>query len=171
MENPNTSGQPGYEEWLRIIGRHLDTNDLNSLTLFETREGFIVRASGENDREPEALEVPKANFAELYEDAISARGEGERRNKPSRFLPTGYEDFLRALGSRLDRRTAEAIVVCEFESSLAVSGLEPKVDEFRNTVFAPFEQYFLATDVQALLDDAFGKRDRRGILNRIKPNR
>lgn len=173
-EQHNTQDQPGYEEWLRIIGRHLDVNGYDTLVLFETRGGFVVRASGENGRDPDALEFPKAEFGSLKEEAVSARGEGERHHTRSRILPTGYEDFLRALGSRLDRRMADAIVICELVGSFAIAGLEPQEDDvagLSRTTFVPFEHYLQSDDVHVLLDEAFGKRDRRGILNRIRPGR
>ena len=109
-----------YENRLRVVGRQLDLYAYRAVNLFEVGGGFLVRALLPGSRVPDALEFPDRDFLPQVEAAIAARGEGERLRSTSPLLPTGYEDFLRALGHRFDQRVAEAITVSELDKFIAV---------------------------------------------------
>ena len=148
-----------YEDRLRLIGRHLDIHGYHNVVLFELPDGFVVRATQHTAPTPQVLEFLITQFPSLEEEAVAARGEGERRHPPSPLLPTGYEDFLRSLGWDFDRIGAANVVVSELMSVFAVSGLE-RQERARITTFAPFERYLSPENVQVLLDDAFSQRTR-----------
>ena len=148
---------PTYQNRLRVVGRQLDLGGYGAINLLEVPGGFLVRAMRPEARAPEALEYPEGEFPGLLARAIAARGEGERRHRPHPLLPTGYEDFLRALGWRLDEQRAEAITVAELEGFVAVVGLA-KVERYERADIAPFQRLLRADDIAALLDDAFRRR-------------
>lgn len=148
-----------YEDRLRLIGRHLDIRGYHNVVLIELTDGFVVRATQGSDPTPQVLEFLTGQFPDLEQEAIAARGEGERRHPPSPLLPTGYEDFLRSLGWDFDRVQATNVVVSELLSVFAVSGLE-RQERATQTTYAAFERYLNPESVQALLDDAFSHRTR-----------
>lgn len=148
---------PTYQNRLRVIGRQLDRYEYRSVNLLEVGGGILVRALKPGSRTPKTLEFPDHDFAPLITAAIGARGEGERRRSKTALLPTGYEDFLRALGRWLDGRLAEAITVSELDSFVAVGGVA-KVDGPAQMAVAPFQTLLRADDIAALLDRAFRRR-------------
>jgi hypothetical protein len=93
----------------------------------------------------------------MLRSAYNARGEGEHRRSTSALLPTGYEDFLRALGHRMDTQFAEAITITELDSFIAVGGVA-KVETSGQTGFGPLQWLLRADDITYLLDDAFRRR-------------
>ena len=146
-----------YQDRLRVIGRQLDLSGLGAVNLLEVPGGFLVRAMRPQARSPEALEFPHDEFPALISRAIAARGEGERQQRPHPLLPTGYEDFLRALGYRLDLQRAEAITVTELGGFVAVGGLST-VETYQQTTIGPFQVLLRSEDIMALLDEAFRRR-------------
>lgn len=148
-----------YEDRFRLIGRHLDLHGYHNVVLFELTDGFVVRATQHNDPTPQVLEFLVSQFPELEQEAIAARGDGERRPPPSPLLPTGYEDFLRGLGWEFDRVQAANVVVSELMSVFAVSGVE-RQERAAQTTYAAFERYLNPENVLALLDTAFANRTR-----------
>ncbi len=149
-----------YESHLRLIGRHLDLNDLRDLVLFETEGGFIVRALDRRQKTLEALEFPFAAATDLHASAQTSRGRGERVQHVGPLYPTGYEDMLRALGADLDIKVSSDIVILEMEKRLIVKGLEHR-DSYHDSAYGDFEMELLAGDVQQMLDNAFRGRSRR----------
>ncbi|HEU5422952.1 MAG TPA: hypothetical protein VFU72_05385 [Nitrolancea sp.] len=168
--------QPTYQNRLRVIGRQLDLGRFRAINLLEIGGGFLVRALTSSNRLAEALEFPHSEFRDSVARAIAARGEGERQHPAHPLLPTGYEDFLRALGYRLDEQHAEAIAVTELEGFIAVSGVA-KRDRISQTSIAPFQTLLRADDIVALLDEAFRRRGapvpepkpRQGLARRFRP--
>ena len=75
----------------------------------------------------------------------------------STLLPTGYEDFLRAVGHRLDLRQAAAITVAELDGLVAVGGVG-RLDGAARGEVAPFQDLLRPEDVADLLDEAFRRR-------------
>lgn len=145
-----------YEVQLRLIGRHLDVHDYHGMVIFETEGGYIVRAVRPGSRHADALEFPYDSIASLEQQGSRSRGEGERE-PPSTLIPTGYEDFLRALGYELDQRNSTAVVVAEL-----VRGVVARGAEYRSVgdqmALSPFEMILDPTDIQQLLDAAFRRR-------------
>lgn len=150
-----------YQNRLRVVGRGLDLGGYGDVNLLEVPGGFLVRAMRPGTRTPEALEYPHDDFPRLIEEAIAARGEGQRTHRTHPLLPTGYEDLLRAVGFRLDALQAEAITVTELAGFVAVGGLG-RVELSSQTSIAPFQHLLRPDDVGALLDDAFRRRSGDG---------
>jgi hypothetical protein len=147
---------PTYQNRLRVIGRQLDLARCRGLSLLEISGGFLVRAATPDARTPATWEFPYGDFEGLIAGAIAARGEPARpRVHP--LLPTGYEDFLRALGHRLDEEYAEAVTVTELDGFVAVGGVGLAAAHGRSTA-APFQWLLRPDDVAALLDEAFRRR-------------
>lgn len=154
---PNQLRLPTYQNRLRIIGRQLDLGGYRSVNLLEIAGGFLVRVMRPGQRAPEALEFTHDDFPSLYSATIGARGKGPRFGSRHPMLPTGYEDFMRALGYGLDERHAEAIAITELDSMIAVNGVAP-VETYHETTMAPFQILLRPDDVVSLLDQAFRRR-------------
>jgi CheY-like chemotaxis protein len=146
-----------YQNRLRVIGRQLDLYGYRAATILEVAGGFLVRGAASGSRTPEALEFLDQDFPQLLQSAFNARGEGEHRRSTTALLPTGYEDFLRAVGHRLDTQFAEAVTVTELDSFVAVGGVA-KVDATGQTGLAPLQWLLRTDDVAYLLDEAFRRR-------------
>jgi len=149
--------QPTYQNRLRVIGRQLDLYGYRAVTILEVAGGFLVRGTPSGSRAPEALEFPDQNFPQLMRGAFSGRTEGERMRSTSPLFPTGYEDFLRALGYRLDTHLAEAISVTELEGFVAVGGVA-MVEASSQTTIGPLQWLMRVDDNAYLLDEAFRRR-------------
>lgn len=150
--------QPTYQNKLRTIGRHLDLYGFRRINVLEVDGGFIVRATPTGDRGVETLEFVNQQFAQLIAAAASRRSEGDKvlRN-PGRLLPTGYEDFLRAVGNLLDQHAAEAVTISELEEIAVVGGVG-RVDETGVSRYGPIQWLFRTDDVAVLLDEAYQRR-------------
>ena len=154
---PDDLLRPTYQNRLRLIGRELDHSGYRGVTILEVAGGFLARGTQSGSRSPEALEFPDQNFLQLVQSAFAARGEGERKRASSLLLPTGYEDFLRALGYRLDTHMAAAVSVTELEGFVAVGGVA-KVEASEQTNVGPLQWLMRADDIAYLLDEAFRRR-------------
>jgi len=149
--------EPSYENRLRLVGRSLDRDQLADVSLLEIDGGFVARSFRPGGSEPLILEFLDADFARRIGEAITMRGEQPKRRPASALLPTGYEDFLRALGHRLDERVAENITICELASFVVVSGFVPS-GAFPATGYQPFSEVLDAGDVRRLLAEARARR-------------
>lgn len=150
--------RPTYQNRLRVIGRHLDLYGYRRANILEVDGGFIVRASPSQNRGVETLEFVGHQFAQLIASAAEGRGAGERNlTHPTGLLPTGYEDFFRAIGYQLDQHAAEAITISELEE-LAVIGGVGRVDETGVSRYGPIQWLFRPEDVAVLLDRAYKRR-------------
>lgn len=128
---------PTYQNRLRVVGRHLDLNQLRHAIIMEVEGGIVARATSDAYLNQALLEFPDDQFPELVKQAISSRGKGEHRARHSPLLPTGYEDFLRAIGAEMDRRYSKAVVVLETTDYFHVSGYSLESDLHRGSM-APF---------------------------------
>ena len=166
---PDRLRVPTYQNRLRVIGRELDVGDYRAVSIWELGGGFLVRGTAPNRKAPEALEFLDRDFPQLV--AVTARGDGERRQRPGALLPTGYEDLLRAIGQRLDDQISEAVAFSEFSSAVVVSGLV-RVDASEHVAPTPFEWVFEADGIAEVLDDAYRRRtelpvQQPGLLRRL----
>lgn len=164
--------QPSYQNRLRVIGREMDVSEFRAVSVWEVGGGFLVRGTRPGRRAPEALEFLDRDFLQLV--AVTARGDGERRQRTGALLPTGYEDLLRALGRRLDKHLAEAVAISELTHSVVVSGMA-KVDGAAHAAPLPFEWILNADEVSFVLDDAYRQRteapvQQPGLLRRLGRN-
>lgn len=154
---PEALLEPTYQNRLRVIGRHLDLQSYRSFVIVEVTGGLLVRAVRADQRGGEALEFPDGAFRQLILDAMTSRGHGYHSYTPSPLLPTGYEDFLRALGYGLDQRSAHGIVITECPSMVIVTG-EEEESNAAYTGYRVFEDFLRPQDVTAMLDQAFSRR-------------
>jgi CheY-like chemotaxis protein len=154
---PAGLGAPTYQNRLRVIGRQLDLYGYRSVTILEVAGGFLARGTPSGSRSAEALEFPDHSFPQMLRTAYEARGQGEHQRSTSPLLPTGYEDFLRALGFRLDHQFAEAVTITELDSFVAVGGVA-KVETTGQTGFGPLQWLLRSDDTVYLLDEAFRRR-------------
>lgn len=148
---------PTYQNRLRVIGRQLDRYSYRSVNVVEVAGGFLVRAQERGQREPGALEFPNSDFPHLVAGAFSARGEEQWERVRTAILPTGYEDFLRALGYQLDSRSAEAISIAEFEDIVVVGGVG-KSEAYGVSQLQPFHMLLKAEEIEYMLNQAFRRR-------------
>lgn len=159
---PDGLAQPTYQNRLRVIGRQLDLYRFHSINISEVSGGFLVRALPAGSRTPEALEFPDRDFPQAVMNAIAARGQGERQRLGASLLPTGYEDFLRAVGYHLDRRMAEAVTITELDGFIAVGGVA-KAEGIGHTTIEPFQQLLRRDEIAYMLDKAFSRRAKSGL--------
>jgi CheY-like chemotaxis protein len=153
--------RPTYQNRLRAIGRQLDLYSYRAVNVLEVQGGFLVRGSIAGQRAPQALEFADRDFPQLLATAIAGRGEGERLRSRSPLLTTGYEDFLRALGCRLDQHLAEAITISELGDIVAVGGVA-KVDGYGQTTIEPLQWLMQPDDIAFMLDEAYRRRATSG---------
>ncbi len=154
---PATLLQPTYQNRLRAIGRQLDVQRVRMASILEVDAGFLVRAFPHDGRTPDAFEVPNRDVLFWISDAFRARGAGERGPSTSPLLPSGYEDFLRAIGQALDQHPAEAIAVAEYAQMIIVTGLT-KLDTAMQTSLGGVEWILRADEIQQVLDQSFRRR-------------
>ncbi len=101
-----------------------------------------------------------ANLPEAMQAAIYGRNAAESsKAQASALRPTGYEDFLRALGYRLDRQFAEAFVIVECPRYMHVSGME-RIGSEGESAMVPFCYLFEALRVNSLVNEAVARRKR-----------
>lgn len=147
-----------YQNRLRVIGRQLDLNRYRMASVFEVQGGFLVRALPEIGRDAEAIEFPDRDFLHWVTDAYVNRGEGERGNSQSPLLPSGYEDFLRAMGAALDRHKAEAVSIAEYSTVIVIGGTS-NVDSLAQPKVGNLQWILGHDDILQILDEGYRRRN------------
>lgn len=88
------------QDGLRAAGRYLDEHDRRMVALLVTREGIVVTLAPWDIRGAgEAVLLTHDDLRALSAQARTARGTGAIARSPDAVFPTGYEDFLRAVGA------------------------------------------------------------------------
>ncbi len=146
-----------YQNRLRVIGRQLDVNRYRLPSIFEVDGGFIVRAIPEHGRTADALEFPDRDFFHWVTGAYHTRGKGERGASMSPLLPSGYEDFLRAIGAALDQHEAETVTISEFASIIVVGG-SARLDNTARTTVGNLQWILKKDDIDQILDEGYRRR-------------
>ena len=155
---PRERMAPTYQNRLRSIGRQLDIYGYHTITMTEVDGGFLVRAQRQRARKPQALEFPDRDFPRMVASAIQEDfSTGEKPIHQSDLTPTGYEDFLRALGYELDKRTAQAIVLTELEDMFVVAG-RGSDDTAAVPGIIPFQMFLKPAEIDYMLNEAFNRR-------------
>jgi len=154
---------PSYQNRLRVIGRQIDLYDYRMVAVFEVEGGFLMRAFPRNGRKAEALEFPDRDFVQLVIQAFVVRGEGERPASKSQLLPSGYEDFFRAIGAALDDHKAEAISVSEFSTVMVIGG-NVQVENSTQTTVGNLQWILQADDITQVLDEGYRRRKSSGTV-------
>lgn len=147
---------PTYQNQLRLVGRHLDTNGYRSISILDVEGGLLVRAFSAKRHDSELLEFPDDAFGEMVRDGIQGRGRRKRTGKHATIVPTGYEDLLRALGWELDQRLAKAVTLHESHSTIYIAGLN--ATDHKSGSFSPFDMTLGVNEIQMVLDAAFRRR-------------
>jgi DNA-binding NarL/FixJ family response regulator len=149
--------KPTHQNRLRVIGRQIDLYGYRMVAVFEVEGGFLMRAFPGSGRKAEALEFPDRDFVQLAVQAFVVRGEGERPASKSRLLPSGYEDFFRAMGAALDDHKAEAVSISEFASVIVIGGNVPVENSTQSTV-GNLQWVLQADDITQVLDEGYRRR-------------
>lgn len=160
-----------YQHRLRVIGRHLDQHRFQRVTICDVAQGMLVTGTRSDSRDAEALVLRDDNFHSIVEEAEDARGSGTAYTTHASLFPTGYEDFLRAVGYELDQYLAWHVVINELFTFVTISGFEPNYAPRGHTRFEPFEWIYRADDIRRLLDDAFARRGNAGVIARYRQRR
>lgn len=150
-----------YQNELRAMGRHCDDQGLKSIGIHEVTDGFILRAfpDANNPTSVVALEIPDGDLQSLILKNFTAQGT-RASAAGSRLCPTGYEDFLRALGFELEECQAKAIAMQELSEGFSVAFYQPAETADGGFVWEPKSFILTAEHVQDLLDEAFKRRGR-----------
>lgn len=151
-----------YQNDLRAIGRHADDNRFRGIGVYEVAGGFILRAfSGSDSTSAEAIEIPDGDLEGLILKNFTARG-GSADGTRSPLCPTGYEDFLRALGYELEVNQARAVVVQEMVDVFAVAYQQLVATSEEGYVWEPRSLILEKPQIQEILDEAFRRREAKG---------
>ncbi len=145
------------QDRLGVIGRQLDRQTCSNAAIMEVAGGFLVKVRSVGHPAPSVIEFKDEEFPARVRESIPRRGEHHQPGAHSDLLPTGYEDFLRALGYELDRMAAENVVVTEFVSLLTVTGISPTI-EHGLTKHRTFAYALNSPGVQRLLAAAAARR-------------
>jgi hypothetical protein len=148
-----------YQNELRAIGRHCDDNGFRFIGVYEVSDGFILRAFGElgNPASIEAIEIPDADLQSLILKNFTAQGPRSPKSQ-SPLCPTGYEDFLRSLGSELEDSQAKAIALQEMDDAFVVSYHQLEAASEEGYIYEPKTLLLKADHIRELLDEAFRRR-------------
>ncbi|HET9014882.1 MAG TPA: response regulator [Thermomicrobiaceae bacterium] len=146
---------PSYQNRLRAVGHQLDVDGYRSVQLAEVADGFQVRALPPGDARPQALQFGDRDFPQRIALAIGQRARTGPDHVSYAPQPTGYEDFLRAIGRWLDDQRAESISVMELDGLVLVAGM---TRGHGGDVPEPFHQMMNADAVATLLAGAAARR-------------
>ncbi len=163
MENGETPGQNlPYQETLRAIGRYFDEQVYRNILVCEVADGYIARAFP-----MAATETAKAEGLQFLHEDITAlvKRSREVRNPIPDFVkmpplcPTGYEDFMRAVGWEIDGAAVHLISIVEMKEGILVNYYQPAKPSPSGS---PWHQTFYDPDgITALLNRGFGRRGQR----------
>ncbi len=114
--------RPTYQGSLRAIGRYLDRNVYRHVMIVETEDGFVLRvfADGANLK-AEGIELPMSDLIALINAHAQSRGSDLPALQSPPLCPTGYEDFLRALGFELDALKVTGVRTIELSTGILVA--------------------------------------------------
>lgn len=117
------SGQTlSYQRMLRALGSYLDEERPKRITLIEVPDGFtLLTERNPDDPKLEERHFTRAELAKRSEQLMRAHHAQRDVRNAWRLSPSGYEDFLRALGFELDDAQAHAILLDELDDELLVT--------------------------------------------------
>lgn len=120
----------GYEQTLRVIGRHLDAEPAYHVSLLEVEDGFTIRYQvAQHQSDGRTVHFTWDRLQDLYVFNTGGRGVRRKRDRHEGIwgkFPNGHQDFFRALGYILDRDTAANLTVDEVVDGLRVSYCRPR---------------------------------------------
>jgi hypothetical protein len=158
-EPPNHLLKHTYQNELRAIGRFCDDNRLRCIGIYEVDDGFVLRAlTDANDpHSVEAIEVPKDDIQSLIMKNFTSKGRTAPLTR-SPLCPTGYEDFLRALGYELEINQGRGVTIQEMVDRIGINYHQLQATSEEGYVWEPRSAILTAADIQNLLDEAFNRR-------------
>src|SRR5579872_4997541 len=158
-EPPERMLKHTYQNELRAIGRYCDDRGLRGIGIYEVDNGLILRGFA-NPNDPhslEAIEVPKDDIQSLMLRNFTAKSYGGVATR-SPLCPTGYEDFLRALGYELELNKVRAVALQELVDRFAVTYMQLQSTSDDGYIWETRSVMLPPDDIQKLLDEAFGRR-------------
>ncbi len=124
--------QRSYQWALRVVGRYLDSEPTNNVSITETNDGFTVRAystSIQADERVKHFQWDRLEDLDQYY-RYANRGMGGKPPKVAApHFPCGHQAALRKLGALLDEEHASGLSVDEVENGLDVSYSHPREDD------------------------------------------
>ena len=161
LESESRSAQallePNYQNRLRAIGRALDENELHQMVVIDNGDELFLRAYAAKQGEHVTDTFTSESLIQTLRLSISSRGDAGTGPFRSPLRPTGYEDFLRALGHRLDERSATAIVIVECPQYFHVSGQE-YIGVAPHVAAVPFAEMYEFPRINKLISEAAARR-------------
>lgn len=123
----------GYEQGLRVIGRHLDAEPAYHVSILEVEDGFTVRyQTAQHLSDGRAIHFTWERLQDLYVFNTGGRGVRRKRDRHEGIwgkFPNGHQDFFRAMGYILDRDGASNLTVDEVSGGLRISYCRPASDD------------------------------------------
>jgi hypothetical protein len=150
----------GYERALRVLGRHLDAWAAYHVSVLEIGDGFTIRSQPVRHRTDDRIEhftwsalrhIDVLHTAARYVEPRRSRHRGLWTN-----LPTGHQDFFRALGHLLDCESAAQVRIDELPDGLSVSYLKPA--PHHPPSWQKCHQLYRREDIETLLGEAQRRR-------------
>lgn len=160
MVTPESDKPVPYERALRVIGRHLDAEPAYHPSVLEGPDGFTVRSQPVRHRAPGRVahfDWPRLDSLNIVNAA--ARLTGRKRRRYSGMwdaLPSGHEDFFRALGFTLDQVQASDVSIDELPDGLSVSYVCPADSGGR--LFEKRHVIYGVDDVDLMIQEGLGRR-------------
>lgn len=116
---------PAYENALRAIGRHLDSETAYHARVLEVEDGFTVQfQSSPNHADGHSAHFPWERLQDLLIFNSAGRGVGGKRKRHLGLwadVEGGRENLYRAMGNKLDTDGASAVSVDELPDGVALS--------------------------------------------------
>jgi hypothetical protein len=156
MSNVDLATYRPLQDGLRAAGHFLDTNDRRLTSLLVVADGIVLTLRPRDLRGvDEALLLTHDDLRGLWNQSRSARvaapvpGRDLQTHTPDPIFPTGYEDFLRALGDAAAREHWTALRLLRVgDDTILRCGAR---GDRKETVLT-------AHDVEAILNRAFRQR-------------
>ncbi len=146
-----------YQTALRAVGRHADDSGLRAVSIMEVRGGFLLSAhSGPEPTLVIGTEITAEDMDALIVKNFTAMTRQEELLYRSPLCPTGYEDWFRALGLRLDEEQVRAVALSELTDGFAVTFLRSNKDGDQTWEFGGLR--LGKEEIQNLLDTAYLRR-------------
>lgn len=93
------------QDGLRATGHYLDRSGRRLVSLVLVDDGIVVSLLGRDARQAdEAILLTRDDLVALWAEARAVRGSSGAAASADALFPTGYEDFLRALGDAAARQ-------------------------------------------------------------------
>lgn len=155
--------EPTHQNRLRVAGRALDERGLELAAVLDLGDAVLIRGYDPATGELVAEILPDADLHEAMHALIHGpRHSGPAVNTTTALRPTGYEDFLRALGYRLDHQGTRGFAIIECARYIHVSGLE-RIGTEDDAAMVPFAHLYEAPKVNSLVNEAISRRDRTSL--------